>query len=109
MISRKLGEKDLTIAVLYILQTEGHINTSELKRHLFSLLNPIGTNLMPLENRNDTAIDQIVRNIISHRDNPSNIIGRGFVNYSNGILSITNSGIQYLRDYIENNIRNGII
>ena len=66
MISRKLGEKNLTIPVLYILQTEGDMNTSSLKNHLLSLLNPVGINLMPLENRNDTAIEQIIRNIISH-------------------------------------------
>lgn len=109
MISRKLGEKDLTIPVLYILQTEGSMTTSSLKEHLFTLLNPIGSNLAPLENRNDTTVHQIVRNIISHRDNPSNIICSGLVNYSNNTLAITNYGISYLREYLWNNIKNGIV
>lgn len=104
MISRKLGEKDLTIPVLYILQTEGDMNTSSLKNQLLSLVNPVGINLMPLENRNDTAIEQIIRNIISHRESRSNIIGCGWVNYSEdyGILSITPTGINHLREYISN-------
>lgn len=106
MISRRLGEADLTIPVLYVLSTRGSMQTSNLKENILRILNPIGENLIPLENRNDSVIHQIIRNIISHRGSLSNIIGKGLVDYdeNNGLLSITSLG----KDYIERNIANGI-
>jgi len=107
MIQRKLSEDDLTIPVLYILYTRGAMNTSSLKRNILAMLKPSGSNLDPLENRNDTKITQIIRNIISHRnDSFNNIIRRGLVDYnsSTGVLSITQSGIQVLDNYIISNI-----
>lgn len=101
MILRKLSEYDLTIPVLYVLYTRGDMTTSDLKYNLLYILNPVGNNLDPLQNRNDTAIHQIIRNIISHRTNSKNIIYRGLIDYDSatGILSITDYGIAYLDDY----------
>ena len=102
-ISSKLGEQDITDAILYILlETGGNINTSAVKSHVRSLLEPTGTNLTPLLNRNDEVIDQIIRNIVSHRDNSSNIINRGYVSYINGIWNITSSGKNYLNSRMKN-------
>lgn len=108
MISRKLGEDDLTIPVLYVLFTRGSMRTSDLKANLLSMLNPTGHNLDPLVNRNDTAIHQIVRNIVSHRDQATNIINQGYINYdvNTGVLSITQLGVRRLDNFIINDIIN---
>ena len=48
------------------------------------------------------AIDQIVRNIVSHRDNSSNnIIYRGLVSYNAGLLNITALGRDELEIFIK--------
>ncbi len=106
MITRKLCEKDLTLPTLYILNSKGKLNTSELKDEIITLLNPGGENLDPLLNRPDTKITQIIRNIISHKETSTNIINRGLIKYSDitGDISITNDGIIYLDKYITNKI-----
>lgn len=89
----KIGERDLDFIVLYILDKHPNINTSELKEYILDYIEPGGVNLTPLVNRNDMAIDQIIRNIISHRnDSSNNIIYRGLVSYNAGLLNITTSG-----------------
>ena len=104
-ISRKLIEADLDIPVLYILNTKGSMKTAKLKEAILLLLDPVGVNQIPLVNRNDSVIHQIVRNIVPHRLSKTNIIYRGLVDYdTNGILSITASGIKYLDNYIINTI-----
>lgn len=98
----KIREHDLDFLVLYILQRHPNIDTTRLKRYIWEYTDPAGINLMPLLNRNDVAIDQIVRNIISHRnDSSNNIINKGFVNYRGGLLSITDDGLAILDDYIK--------
>lgn len=100
----KIGERDLDFIVLYILQRYSNINTSQLKSFIWQYTKPKGINLTPLVDRNDTAIDQIIRNIISHRnDSSNNIIYRGLVSYKNGLLNITQKGLAELDNYIKNN------
>lgn len=102
-ISSKLGEQDITDAILYILlETGGNINTTTVKSYVRSLLEPTGANSTPLLNRNDEVIDQIIRNIVSHRNNSSNIIKKGYVSYVNGIWNITSSGKSYLNGRMKN-------
>gem|GEM_PF-4780060 len=102
MITRKLGEPDLTMTTLYILYTKGNMATSQLKDEIIRLLDPQGENLDPLENRADTKITQIIRNMISHKNNTTNIIYRQLINYNEntGILSVTARGIQHLESFI---------
>lgn len=70
----KIGERDLDFIVLYILHNHPNIGTSKLKNYIWYYTEPDGINLAPLVDRSDVAIDQIVRNIISHRnDLPNNI------------------------------------
>lgn len=96
-ITTKLGEQDITDAVMYILlEANGSINTATVKARVRNLLEPAGTNLTPLLHRNDEVIDQIIRNIVSHRTNSSNIIYLNYVDYSNGFWNITEAGKQYL-------------
>lgn len=107
MITRKLGEHDLTMTTLYLLFTNGgSLNTAQLKNEIIETLNPQGDNLDPLQNRADSKITQIVRNIISHRPNRTNIINKGLINYDDltETLSITNTGIQHLDRFIVNKL-----
>lgn len=99
----KIGERDLDFIVLYILDRHPNINTSELNKYIWYYTEPDGVNLVPLVDRNDTAIDQIVRNIISHRnDSSNNIINRGLVSYSDaGLLNITTLGQAVLDKFIK--------
>ena len=98
----KIGERDLDFIVLYILDKHPNIGTSQLKNYIWYYAEPAGVNLAPLVDRNDTAIDQIIRNIISHRnDSPNNIIYRGLVSYNAGTLNITPAGQMELDRFIK--------
>jgi hypothetical protein len=102
MVTKKLGEHDIEIAVLYILKTYGDMDTAQLKQKIIQMINPQGANLDPLVNRNDTKIHQIIRNIVSHRDNPGNLIHDGYVSYdkTTRMLSITRNGEYFLDSFI---------
>ncbi|NLI90369.1 MAG: hypothetical protein GX366_08225 [Epulopiscium sp.] len=101
MITKKIGEPNIDVTVLYILYTRGDQTTSQLKQNFISLMRPEAVNLYPLENRNDTAIHQIVRNIVSHRETSSrNLIYRGLIDYDGIVLSITQDGIDFLDNHI---------
>lgn len=98
MITKKLGEDDIQYPVLSILNDSGAMPTSELKICFRRFVNPAGENLKPLETRNDDAIDQIVGNIVCHRnESPKNMIYQGFIDYQDGILSITKKGKEHLK------------
>lgn len=98
----KIGERDLDFIVLYILDKHPNICTSELKSYIWHYTEPGRVNLTPLVDRNDMAIDQIVRNIVNHRDNSSNnIIYRGLVSYNAGLLNITALGRDELETFIK--------
>lgn len=101
-ITTKLGEQDITDAVMYILlEANRELTTSTVKAKVRELLEPAGKNLTPLLHRNDEVIDQIIRNIVSHRDNSSNIINLNYINYKNGFWSITETGKQHLHKHMK--------
>lgn len=104
MTKRKIGENNIEMTVLYILKTKGPMKTkprSELKKEVIKMVEPKGINIRALLNRNDTAIHQIVGNIVSHRnDSKNNLIYRGLVGYENNELFITDAGSKFLDDYI---------
>lgn len=98
-ITTKLGEADISDAAMYALLDAGcPLDTTEVKARIRDLLDPAGVNNTPLVNRNDQAIDQIIRNIVSHRhDSPNNIIYRGYVDYDDHYWALTDKGREYLR------------
>lgn len=105
MINRKLGEQDVAKAALFILKQKypDTIHTSDLRREIIRMLRPSGENLKILSGRSDEKITQIVRNLKSHKDNRTNIIGMGHaVCTEDGYWSITREGIQHIESYIEN-------
>ncbi|MDO4303046.1 MAG: hypothetical protein Q4D94_03965 [Bacillota bacterium] len=97
-IINKLGEADITDAAMYVLLDAGEsLDTTTVKSRIRDLLEPAGVNNDPLVNRNDEVIDQIIRNIVSHRfDSQNNIINCGYIDYDDGYWEITEEGKRYL-------------
>lgn len=115
MPTNKIGESAVKYNVLYILKTQGPLRSSELKRKVIQVLSD--QNLLSAEdtkallNRNDSAINQVLGNIVSHRhDSKENFIKSGLIDYEpsgrDGILSITEMGENVLQNYIANSIKN---
>lgn len=104
MISKRVSEPDITDTVLFILLMEKAnrrewVKISELKPKVKKYLQLSGDNLEPLKNRNDTVVDQIIGNIVSNRDNTTNIIYRKYLEYSDILgVSITEKGIKFLAE-----------
>lgn len=96
----RIKERDTYIQVLDILddQTDGFMKTADLIRALELRLNPRGEDAEILAGRSDTRFTQIVRNIVSHRDSPSNLIGAGYATYDKKRrgLAITEKGRLHL-------------
>ena len=76
-------EQDLVIPALRIANQRpgGFIHTSELIKELEKIFNTIGEDAEILDNRSDTKFSQKVRNLVSHREAPSNFIAQGFAEY----------------------------
>ena len=75
----KLGEQDLTIPVLSFLYEENLkgnycVTTSDIRYYLRKNLTLSHLDRMPLVHRTDEVIDQIIRNIVCHRDDSKNNI-----------------------------------
>jgi transcriptional regulator with XRE-family HTH domain len=96
----RIKERDTYIAVLDLLhdQTDGFLKTADLIRALEMRFDPRGQDAEILAGRSDTRFSQIVRNIVSHRDSPSNLIGCGWAEYDRGKrgLRITPAGRDHL-------------
>ena len=92
----RIRERDTYIPTLELLddQPDGFMKTSDLIRALEMRFNPKGKDAEILNGRSDTRFSQIVRNIVSHKDSPSNLIGSGWAEYvrSKRGLRITEAG-----------------
>jgi hypothetical protein len=104
----KISERDLDEVICFILLSNGgSMQTGELRRSLYyflsrhNLLSALDTS--PLVNRVDEKIDQIIRNIVSHRNN-SGIVYDGFVDYVSGSLIVTQDGIDLVEDLLARTI-----
>ena len=98
--SDRISEADLLIPTLRILasQPDGRMKTSRLIAELEAIMKPQGEDAEILEGRQDSRFSQIVRNMVSHKDTPGNIIAEGFVIYLGPPLGlqITESGRAHL-------------
>lgn len=92
----RIFERDLETTICYVLNIEGPLTTTQLRERVRNFLekhNELNQgDLDGLLNRNDEKIDQIIRNMVSHR-NESGIIHEGLVDYQDGLLSVTQDGI----------------
>ena len=79
----RISEADLFYPTLKVLAKapSGRMTTSDLIAELEAELHPSGEDAEILEGRNDTKFSQIVRNMVSHKEAPGNIIAEGFVAY----------------------------
>lgn len=91
----RIREEDLIQPSLLILaqaerSNHGPVSTAQLKVALKSALDQSLSeeDKAPLKNRNDTKIDQIIRNLVSHRT----LTRKELVNQENGLFSITEAG-----------------
>lgn len=79
----RIKEKDTYIPVLKLLNAapDGFMKTADLIVQLEAWFKPEGEDAEILANRYDTKFSQIVRNIVSHRDAMTNLIGKGWAQY----------------------------
>jgi hypothetical protein len=99
-------EPALTCPVLQILAASpgGQLDTTQLKAANKSQTPLFPGDLAPSHTRNDLLIDQIVGNIVSHRDDVGNMVHDGLVEYVRpsgtkaGTLRITAAGGRYLTE-----------
>jgi DNA-binding XRE family transcriptional regulator len=97
----RIKESDTYLPVLELLDAApaGFLKTSEV---IFGLdggyFKVSGEDAEILEGRSDTKFSQIVRNIVSHKTSPKNIIGKGHAEYDKAKrgLRITKEGRLYL-------------
>ncbi|SFO77769.1 hypothetical protein SAMN04488056_112162 [Cohaesibacter marisflavi] len=80
---RLISEADLLLPTLKLLNGEkdGFLSTSDLIVQLEKEMHPIGHDLEILEGRKDSHFSQKVRNMVSHKESPNNIINLGFAEY----------------------------
>lgn len=97
----RIKEADTYLPVLELLDgaPDGFLKTSEL---IFALdggyFKVEGEDADILEGRSDTKFSQIVRNIVSHKTSPKNLIGMGFAEYDKAKrgLRVTKEGRLHL-------------
>ncbi|MEM6310741.1 MAG: hypothetical protein AAF754_11880 [Pseudomonadota bacterium] len=94
-----IGEQDVAVPVMQILDESllGELTTTEVREEVKRRVKLDQTDLQPLENRNDFRIDQIVRNLKSHKKTPGNPIFEGLMEDVPRGFRITERGRRYLR------------
>lgn len=90
----RISERELVVPTLRLLanNNRGWMATSDLITDLTELFAPSGQDAKILEGRRDTYFSQKVRNMISHRDQPSSFIHRGLARYEQHGLGISDQG-----------------
>lgn len=92
-------EQDIALAVIRYLATipSGEATIDEIKTHLPNFLDLTEADLEASVTRpNERMWEQQVRNLVSHRDTPDNVINDGRLSYSPGRLAITDAGRNWL-------------
>jgi len=101
MADKRVSETELLLPALYFINREPGITTSRLKSLLVDLLRPTGKDAEIAKNRSDTYFEQKVRNLVSHRT----LERRGYGEYRkvgrDGVHTITEAGIAFLRTNID--------
>jgi len=98
-IQARISERELVLPTLRLLDDAGRVGlgTSELIQRLTDLFKPTGQDAEILGGRSDTYFSQKVRNMISHRDQPSSFIYQGLADYVGHGLRISSRGHRTLR------------
>lgn len=97
----RISEADILLPTLRILgaQPNGAMTTTDLITELTEIMKPQGEDAEILEGRHDTRFSQIVRNMVSHKGTPGNIIAEGFAVHlgKRDGLQITDAGKLHLQ------------
>ena len=95
----RISERELVVPTLRLLDdgNRGWMATSDIIARLTELFGPSGQDTEMLEGRSDTFFSQKVRNIISHRDQPSSFIRKGLAHYERHGLRISDDGRSTIR------------
>jgi len=99
--NRTLTEQDLIEPALRAAFARGgFISTQDLIIELEEHFLPVERDAEILEGRSDTYFSQKVRNLVSHRNSKTNMIGRGLATYDEVLagIRITSLGIEFLRN-----------
>lgn len=92
-------ESELYVPAMIIMASrlDGLISTSSLIEELESAMKPTGHDAEILNNRGDTHFSQLVRNIKSHKDSPSNPIHDGLIqDTARNEMRLSDLGYKYL-------------
>lgn len=101
-MNNRITEKDVIFpALLLLAQAKFHLKdpnvpTSVLKKSIFGNIedNLSDEDLAPLKNRNDTKVDQVIRNLVSNKTLEKG--GLATYNQENRTLQITDAGLTYI-------------
>ncbi len=90
----RISERELVVPTLRLLDdgNSGWMATSDIIARLTELFAPSGQDAEILEGRSDTYFSQKIRNMISHRDQPSSFIHKGLTHYERHGLRISDDG-----------------
>ena len=91
-------------ALIYASQGQnGKILTHDLIEQMVDLFKPTGKDAQIAKNRSDTYFSQKVRNLVSHKEGKSNLIGLGYAEHfkvpgtRKGGIRITEAGRAFLK------------
>lgn len=95
----RISERELVVPTLRLLDNSnrGWMDTNDIIAGLTELFAPSGQDAEILEGRSDTYFSQKVRNMISHRDQPSSFIHNGLASYDRHGLQISDEGRSTVR------------
>ncbi len=91
----RISERELVVPTLRLLDDSSGLDwmsTSDLVSKLTKLFAPLGQDAKIFRGRSGTYFSQKVRNMISHRDQPSSFIRRGLAFYERHGLRLSNEG-----------------
>ena len=91
-------EADLVIPVLAVLNESesGVLTTTQIRQLVKDRIALSEDDLLPLRNRNDRRIDQVIRNIKCHREVVGNPFAKGLLEARPRGMAITKKGRKYL-------------
>ena len=95
----RISERELVVPTLRLLDdgNNGWMAMSDIIARLTELFAPSGQDAEILNGRSDTYFSQKVRNMISHRDQPSSFIHKGLAHYEQAGLRISGEGRSTVR------------
>jgi hypothetical protein len=99
-VDDRTTEQEISVAVLRICADapEGEAETATITKAVPDYINLTAADLAQSQTRKNEAVwEQIVRNIVSHRQSEGNIIAEGYAEHRPGAMKITDAGRLHLK------------